>query len=320
MVIIVYGLGQRFEDFRNILEYKYDVIGYSDRSLVDMEKFIEPSNICQYSFDYLCVTTSNYFEEIRDELNREYGIPKEKIVKVFTLLEIKDGVEDARIWVTSKLREIPRGLTLLDAGAGEMRYKKYATHLKYIAQDFGKYDPSNEPGGLKGKKIWDTSKCDILSDITEIPLEDESCDIILCSEVFEHLCNPIAAVNEFSRLLKKGGRLLLTAPFCSLTHQAPYYYYNGFSEYWYRDVLGQAGFDIVEIKKSGNLFMWFAQWLLCMDSLALQYTGRNLDNEELVTISNSIDLMRELSKYDKKSSESLCFGLMIEAKKSMEKR
>jgi 2-polyprenyl-3-methyl-5-hydroxy-6-metoxy-1,4-benzoquinol methylase len=43
----------------------------------------------------------------------------------------------------------------------------------------------------------------------------------MCVEVFEHLPEPIKAVEEFARLFKPGGYLILTAPFCSLTHFAP---------------------------------------------------------------------------------------------------
>jgi len=42
-------------------------------------------------------------------------------------------------WLAQTLQKIPAGLTILDAGAGECQFKKYCSHLKYIAQDFGQY-------------------------------------------------------------------------------------------------------------------------------------------------------------------------------------
>ena len=45
-------------------------------------------------------------------------------------------------------------------------------------------------------------KCDIISDITNIPLKDQSIEHILCSEVFEHLPNPVLALKELSRIIK----------------------------------------------------------------------------------------------------------------------
>ena len=39
-------------------------------------------------------------------------------------------------WIEETLKKIPEGLTILDAGAGESQFKKFCSHLKYIAQDF----------------------------------------------------------------------------------------------------------------------------------------------------------------------------------------
>jgi ubiquinone/menaquinone biosynthesis C-methylase UbiE len=80
---------------------------------------------------------------------------------------------------------------------------------------------------------WDNTKLDIVSDITSIPLPDNSVDAILYTEVFEHIPDAISALKEFNRLLKPGGTMLITAPFCSLTHFAPYHF-CGYSRYWYK--------------------------------------------------------------------------------------
>jgi hypothetical protein len=38
-------------------------------------------------------------------------------------------------WVKNNLSRIKSGLRVLDAGAGQMRYKEACGHLKYISQD-----------------------------------------------------------------------------------------------------------------------------------------------------------------------------------------
>ena len=133
-------------------------------------------------------------------------------------------------WIESSLKKIPAGLTLLDAGAGESQFKKFCGHLKYIAQDFAQYDGSGDIGIQTG--TWDNTRLDIVSDITSIPLPDQSVDAIMCTEVFEHIPNPVLAIKEFSRLVKPGGYLLITAPFASLTHFAPYHFASGFSRFF----------------------------------------------------------------------------------------
>ena len=107
-------------------------------------------------------------------------------------------------WLEKTLSKISPGARILDAGAGELQYKKYCSHLNYVSQDFCRYEGKGNGKGLQAGE-WNTSKVDILSDIISIPEKDASFDAILCVEVFEHLPDPIKAINEFARLLKSGG-------------------------------------------------------------------------------------------------------------------
>lgn len=43
-------------------------------------------------------------------------------------------------WVVNQLENLPKGSKILDAGAGELRFKPYCSHLNYVAQDFAQYD------------------------------------------------------------------------------------------------------------------------------------------------------------------------------------
>ncbi len=130
-------------------------------------------------------------------------------------------------WLEKTLLKIPKGGKILDAGAGELQYKKFCKHLTYVSQDFGKYNGVGDGTGLQ-TKTWNQEKLDIVSDITSIPADKDSFDAIMCIEVFEHLKEPVLAIKEFARILKPGGFLIVTAPFCSLTHFAPYHFYTGF--------------------------------------------------------------------------------------------
>jgi len=49
-------------------------------------------------------------------------------------------------------------------------------------------------------------------DITNIPFKNEVFDFILCSHVLEHVENDKKALNEFCRILKKNGNLIITVP------------------------------------------------------------------------------------------------------------
>ncbi len=216
-------------------------------------------------------------------------------------------------WIEETLKKIPKDLTLLDAGAGECQFKKYCTHLKYIAQDFGQYDGTGSNGLQQGN--WDNTKLDIVSDITSIPLPDQSVDAIMCTEVFEHIPDPIAALKEFTRLIKPGGYLLLTAPFASLTHFAPYHFASGFNRYFYEKHLPDNGFEIEELKLNGNYFEFMAQECRRIKRIALKYSDRKINILEKIIIHLNLFVLQRLSKKDKGSSELLCYGIQVFARK-----
>ena len=226
-------------------------------------------------------------------------------------------------WLKQTLKKIPKGVRILDAGAGELQYKKYCTHLDYVSQDFGQYDGKGDEKGLHMNK-WDNSKLDIVSDITDIPEKDESFDVIMCIEVFEHLPDPISAIKEFSRLLKKGGKLIVTAPFCSLTHFSPYHYYSGFNKNFYKKHYNSSKLDIIEIDRNGDFFEFIAQEIRRLPSIADEYSNlkemgrikRYFFDKYYQFLSKSF--FRILNKFHntgKESDELLCFGYHVLAEK-----
>ncbi|EGJ33221.1 methylase involved in ubiquinone/menaquinone biosynthesis [Moorena producens 3L] len=163
-------------------------------------------------------------------------------------------------WIEKTLKKIPDGLKILDVGAGELPYKKYCDHLDYTSQDFNQYDGKGDGSGFQTDE-WNTSKIDIVCDITDIPVESVSFEAIMCTEVLEHLPDPISALKEFDRILKPGGYLIITAPFCSMTHFAPYHFATGFNRYFYEYWMGELAFEILELQTNGNYFEYLGQEL-----------------------------------------------------------
>lgn len=115
-------------------------------------------------------------------------------------------------WLEKTLAALPAGGRLLDAGAGEFKNRPYCAHLDYVSQDFCQYQGAAAGGAEEGlhPSSWDTTRIDLVSDITAIPAPDASFDAILCSEVLEHVPEPTHALDEFARLLKPGGVPLLS--------------------------------------------------------------------------------------------------------------
>ncbi len=217
-------------------------------------------------------------------------------------------------WIQHQLQNIPAQQTILDAGAGELQFKKYCSHLRYMSQDFGQYDGKGDGVGIQTTS-WDNSKLDIVSDIASIPVVDSSFDNILCTEVLEHIPHPAEAIKEFARIIKPGGKLILTAPFCSLTHFAPYHFYSGFNEYFYEKYLKDFGFDIVEINPNGNYFEYIAQELRFSQEVALKYAGLKWSLKNTIAQKILLNFYHKASARDSKSSGLLNFGFHIIAVK-----
>lgn len=217
-------------------------------------------------------------------------------------------------WLAEALQRVPSGSKILDAGAGTQQYRKYCKHLIYVSQDFGEYDGKGDDTALQ-MGSFDYGKLDIISDITSIPRPDASFDVIMCTEVFEHLPDPSLAIKEFSRLLRSGGHLIVTAPFCSLTHFAPYHFSTGFSQYWYERHLTQNSFEKIEITPNGNFFEYIAQEIYRTPYISERYSKNKPNLLEFLSILIVQNMLSRFSQKDTGSSELLCFGYCLHALK-----
>ncbi|SFU62911.1 hypothetical protein SAMN04487886_10806 [Clostridium sp. DSM 8431] len=98
--VIIYGLGRYFESAIDDIESRLEVVGYSDSSLqkegIAKERkrlFIPPKNIKKYDFDYIIITSPDYFSEIKQYIINDLNICDEKVVSYDDLFikEIYDG-------------------------------------------------------------------------------------------------------------------------------------------------------------------------------------------------------------------------------------
>lgn len=235
-----------------------------------------------------------------------------KILNKFKPTVGLNNLSNREYWLEITLQSIPENSRILDAGAGTQQYRKYCKHLKYVSQDFGKYDGEGDGIALQIGK-FDYGKLDIVSDIISIPEPDASFDAIMCVEVIEHLENPVLAIQEFSRLLKPNGHLIITAPFCSLTHFAPYHFSTGFNKYWYEIHLNKFDFKIVELDQNGNYFEYLGQEINRLQSVADKYANSKPTLIEKISMRLIQNMLLRFSKKDNQSANLLCFGYHVHA-------
>jgi SAM-dependent methyltransferase len=216
-------------------------------------------------------------------------------------------------WLGVVLGDLPKGCRILDAGAGELVNRPLCNHLDYISQDFCQYEGSGDSQGLQTGQ-WDTTQIDLVCDIINIPEPDASFDAILCSEVLEHIPDPTLALDEFRRLLKPGGTLILTAPFASLVHFAPYHYCSGFSRYWYEHHLAKRGFQVSELTANGDWFSYCEQEMRRLGGMSRQRGDWSWPFAYMLGIFGSL-YFRIRSK--KRAEDLACFGWHCIATKSV---
>lgn len=195
------------------------------------------------------------------EKSKPYNPPSQKAIVAnipqipeVTPEEISDFNQRSRDrWVAEKAKTLISGTKILDIGAGTCPYKELFSHCEYKSHDFKRYE---------GTKLGGTTEygaIDYVSDILDIPVADGSFDAILCTEVFEHIPEPIKALYEISRILRPGGTLFITAPLGSGLHQEPFHFYGGFTPHFYKHFGDLSGLEVIETIPNGGFFKHLSQ-------------------------------------------------------------
>ncbi len=130
---------------------------------------------------------------------------------------------------------VPSQGLVLDAGAGEGPYRHHFGHTQYESADFQKV-PS---------KVYGST--DYVCDLSAIPVEADRYDLVLLSQVLEHLPEPTTVLTELHRVLKPGGMLWASTPLFYEEHEAPYDFYR-YTQYGLRYLLEGAGFAEVTVE------------------------------------------------------------------------
>ena len=144
------------------------------------------------------------------------------------------GLQKAMAGFSSKLNG-----RLLDVGCGSKPYQELFAVDDYIGLDI-----DNE--ATRNQKI-----ADYFYDGTTFPFNDDEYDSVLCNQVLEHVFNPDEFLSEIKRVLKPGGRLLLTVPFVWDEHEQPHDYAR-YSSFGLKALIDKNGFNVIEYKKIGT--------------------------------------------------------------------
>lgn len=136
---------------------------------------------------------------------------------------------------------------LLDIGCGEKPYQEMAA--PYVREHVGLDDESTQ---------HNKAKVDLFGTAYNIPVEPDSFDTILCTDVLEHLEEPQKALAEAYRVLKTGGYAIYTVPFFWHLHEEPRDFYR-YTKYGLKYIFESNGFRVVECKALSGFIVMVAQ-------------------------------------------------------------
>jgi SAM-dependent methyltransferase len=130
-------------------------------------------------------------------------------------------------------KSLPDQCLVLDAGAGDQSNARFFSHCIYESVDFGKVE-----------KMYATPT--YACDLREIPVPNSRYDVVVFSQVMEHLPYPQQVAIELARTLKPGGLLFYSAPLSFHEHEVPYDFYR-YTQFGVRHIFTEAGFEVPEV-------------------------------------------------------------------------
>lgn len=167
----------------------------------------------------------------------------------------------------------------------------YRKGLKKLLASYGKEDIilnlGSGPTYLHGRKdiinvdIFAFDEVDIVADVADLQIKDESIDLILNIAMMEHVRDPVRVVKEMRRILRKGGKVFCYLPFMPPFHAAPDDFYrwtiSGAREFF-------SEFNGVEVSIGAGPasgFLWvFQEWL----SILLSFGSKTLHDILFLTL------------------------------------
>lgn len=154
---------------------------------------------------------------------------------------------------------------------GDARYK-----IAFPSAQIERYDVLNIAEGPDVTVVGDIQSCPQIADNTY--------DVVVCTQVLEHVPNPFRAAAELHRILKPGGRLLLTVPAAYPYHAVPQDYWR-FTRDSLQLLFGEL-FREVQIEPWGNrVVVVAAYWYWAYDQLPRDaLLRRDPDNPQILSV------------------------------------
>lgn len=137
------------------------------------------------------------------------------------------------------------GMKVLDAGSGKLPEQYLRDEILASGATLHTCDLNFGPG------------VDFEADVTDLPFENDCYDIVLNTQVLEHVKDPGKVCKELARVLKPSGLLFLTTPQSSPLHNLPWNFFN-FTNLGLGLLMDAAGLKMEKVQAQGGHFVLLA--------------------------------------------------------------
>ena len=137
------------------------------------------------------------------------------------------------------------------------RFPQGGGHVLDLGAGTRPYDPIYRPvfrrctGVDLSDSAHDVRGVEVFAPADDLPFEDDTFDLVLCTEVLEHCPDPAAALTEIRRVLRPGGFAFVTTPFLVALHELPRDYFR-FTPPALRMLAEGAGLTVLDIRAKGD--------------------------------------------------------------------
>ena len=171
------------------------------------------------------------------------------------------NAEDVHPWYTSRLvlvekwaSQLPNDAVGVDIGCGSGKAAELLQSqrgIKVIGYDIS--EVAVEAAKKRGVRAHQV-------DVTKLPIEGRSQDFAIALDVIEHIEDKKALLNEIFRVLRPGGKCLITVPahnWLWSNHDVLNHHFRRYSKSMLAKDLSQAGFNHVRIRWWNSIFLIF---------------------------------------------------------------
>ncbi len=195
--------------------------------------------------------------------------------------------------------ELNKDEIILDIGCGEMPYKNNFRSVKYIGLDI-----------LVSGRAQTRKKPSVWFDGRIIPFSNDSCSIVLMTEVIEHIHNPKELFTNINRVLSPNGKLIFTVPYFWPIHEPPYDFYR-YTQYGLKNLLESNSFRVMRISCLSNKWSSFLQTL----NTFIYYSSGKYLFIFFIPIFFLINLLASVTFFYESKNNPFTLGYICEAKK-----